>query len=201
MLLQMQPSSWFAFSATEALCWLMLTLLSARTPRSLAAKCSPGTQILHCALWILYARCRTLTHACSYSSRLPPLPGPSEDDPPLWHVCLASQLGKLGEGVQTAQRLLSVLSEFFLLPSFRSHILFNTQMSPQRLCLLCSPVQKLSLTVDGLDRAGHPGCLGSLLELHMTAAALYSESNKEGWMQMLIITETLFLYHMSSLTE
>lgn len=45
-------------------------------------------------------------------------------------------------------------------------------MSPQRLCLLCSPVQKLSLTVDGSDRAGQPGCLGSLLELHVTAAAL-----------------------------
>lgn len=162
MPLQMQPRSWFAFSATVALCWLMLSLLSARTPRSLAARCSPGTQILPCDPWLLCPRCSTLT--CSYASCQPPLPAASEEDSPLtsW-PCLPAECPQ-----QTAQRLLSVMSEFST-----SHILPNTWMSPQSLCLLCSPVQKLSLAVDGLDWAGHPGCHGSLLELHMTAAALH----------------------------
>lgn len=122
----------------------------------------------------------------------------SEDASPLWQACLASQLGALSK---LPKRSFLFCLNFQLLTSFKSHILPNTWMSPLRFCVLCSPVQKLSLTVDGLDRAGHPGCLGSLLELHMTAEALHSEHNKEGWMQMLIITETLFLCHMSSLTE
>lgn len=119
-------------------------------------------------------RCSTLTHACSAvpASLLSQLPLKMS---PLTHFpCLPAECpqqtcwgcSKLPKG-----SFLFCLN-FQLLISFRSHILPNTEISPQRLCLLCSPVQNLSLTVDGLDRAGHPGCFGSVLGLHMTAVAL-----------------------------
>lgn len=100
----------------------------------------------------------------------PPVPAVSEDDSPLWNACLALQLRAFSK-LPKASFLFCL--NFQLLTSFRSHIFPNTLVSPQRLCLLCSPVQKFSLTVDCLDRARHPGCLGRLLEWPVTDAALY----------------------------
>lgn len=101
MPLQMQPRSWFAFSVPVALCWLMLSLSSARTPRCPAARCPPGTQILHCALCCPLSQVQHFDSCLFFSSCQPPVPAASEDVTPLWHIFLASQLSalsKLAEG-------------------------------------------------------------------------------------------------------